>query len=233
MKRRSIVMLVMCLVVGIMGCSTGTYYSPSVEEPKFPSYRDYSNFGFEDMKSGEYSTLMQINGYSISGYAGDGDSYVFVAKSNSYGYDYSTIEIAGSTLKVIDYDKTEEKIFRGTNDHTQDVHKYDLDVLDNDVLTYEAFNFSDYGVPQRRVRFILLASKNLNPTVFFELLKKNSETFLISKNLSKRISIKSAISDLEKKHGTVICPDSPSFKSGVYGTAYNSFLRLLPYPKVP
>ena len=146
MKRWGIAILVMCLIVGIMGCSTGTSYSPSsVEEPKFPSYRDYSNFGFEDMKSGEYSTLMQITGYSISGYTGDGDSYVFVAKSNSYGYDYSTIEIAGSTLKVIDYDKTEEKIYRGTDDHTQDVHKYDLDVLDNDVLTYEAFNFSDYG----------------------------------------------------------------------------------------
>ena len=90
---------------------------------------------------------------------------------------------------------------------------------------FNMINFSDYGVPQRRVRFILLASKNLNPTVFFELLKKNSETFLISKKLSKRISIKSAISDLEKKHGTVTCPDSPSFKSGVYGTAYNSFQR--------
>lgn len=93
------------------------------------------------------------------------------------------------------------------------------------MVGFNMINFSDYGVPQRRVRFILLASKTVKPEVFFELLNNNSSTFLCSKKLSRKVSIKSAISDLEKKHGTATCPDSPRFKSGVYGSASNNFQR--------
>lgn len=90
---------------------------------------------------------------------------------------------------------------------------------------HSMINFSDYGVPQRRVRFILVASKTLDPNAFFDLLKKNSINFLSSKNLPQNVSIKSAISDLEKQNGTVVCPDSPNFESGVYGIVSNNFQR--------
>lgn len=89
-------------------------------------------------------------------------------------------------------------------------------------------DFSQYGIPQRRVRFILFASKRFNPKDFFLKLKKNVAPFLKEKNLPRRTNIKCAISDLEKRHGTVECPDSKHFKSGKYGipkTKYQRFCR--------
>lgn len=94
---------------------------------------------------------------------------------------------------------------------------------------FKMINFSEYGVPQRRVRFILLASKTLDPQCFFDLLVQRKKAFLDKKNLSVKVSIKSAISDLERKHGTVVCPDSKSFFSGLYGkstTNYQRYCRL-------
>lgn len=90
---------------------------------------------------------------------------------------------------------------------------------------YKMINFSEYGVPQRRVRFILLASKTLNPKHFFDILNQNRGVFLAKNNLPRKVSIKSAISDLEKKNGTIICPDSKNFLSGVYGKATTNYQR--------
>ena len=96
-------------------------------------------------------------------------------------------------------------------------------------VAFEMINFSDYGVPQRRVRFILLASKKINPDSFFYLLKSNRDSFLEKRNLSNRVSIKCAISDLEKRHGITVCPDSKRFFSGLYGestTNYQKYCRI-------
>ncbi|MBQ8241728.1 MAG: DNA cytosine methyltransferase [Bacteroides sp.] len=92
----------------------------------------------------------------------------------------------------------------------------------------EMLNFSNFGVPQRRVRFILFASKTISPITFFETLNKNVKPFLNEKNLSRRVSIKSALSDLERCNGEAQCPDSKGFMSGRYGnvkTKYQRFCR--------
>lgn len=86
-------------------------------------------------------------------------------------------------------------------------------------------NFSDYGIPQRRERFILFASKKISPEDFFNALNRNVSSFLETKKLSKTVSLRAAISDLEKKHGTVTCPDSKRFHSGKYGKAVNNYQR--------
>ena len=96
-------------------------------------------------------------------------------------------------------------------------------------VDFKMINFSEYGVPQRRVRFILLASKTLSPQQFFEFLEQRKVSFLKMKNLPVTVSIKSAVSDLEKKHGTIGCPDSKGFLSGLYGkstTNYQRYCRL-------
>lgn len=97
-------------------------------------------------------------------------------------------------------------------------------------------DMSEYGVPQRRKRFILIASKTFTPSKFFELLEKNKTSFLASKNLPTSVSIKDAIGDLLMANGTEDCPDFPNYKSGKYGkaeSAYQRYMRFGISEKIP
>lgn len=92
-------------------------------------------------------------------------------------------------------------------------------------VSYQMIDFSKYGVPQRRVRFILFASKTIDPTVFFATLEANVKSFVKARNISRRVSLKSAISDLEKINGQQPCPDSTGFMSGQYGNVKSNYQR--------
>lgn len=97
-------------------------------------------------------------------------------------------------------------------------------------------DMSEYGVPQRRKRFILVASKSFTPNSFFELLEKNRASFLAGKKLSTPVTIEEAIGDLLMKNGMEDCPDFPNFKSGTYGeaiSAYQKYMRNEVSNKVP
>lgn len=93
----------------------------------------------------------------------------------------------------------------------------------------EMVKFVDYGVPQRRERFVVIATReNLSDDIFSKL-KENKEKFLKTKGITTTISSQSAISDLERRHGTTECPDSPRFMSGTvsaYQTEFQKYLRL-------
>lgn len=88
-------------------------------------------------------------------------------------------------------------------------------------------DMSEYGVPQRRKRFILVASKTFEPNRFFELLEKNRSAFLASKNLTTTVTIKDAIGDLVMANGTENCPDFPGFRSGTYGNAISAYQKYM------
>ena len=92
-------------------------------------------------------------------------------------------------------------------------------------VDYRMLDFSKFGVPQRRIRFILFASKRFEPEVFFGTLENNVTTFLKQRKLPKEVSIKEALSDLEKSCGVDVCPDSNKFKSGKYGSPENNYQR--------
>ena len=90
--------------------------------------------------------------------------------------------------------------------------KYDVDG--------KVLNFGDFGVPQRRKRFILAGV--LNGTEgdakhFFDLLEKEKEHFFNQKNIDANTTVGDAISDLLFQHGTEISPDTKSFLAGKYG----------------
>lgn len=93
------------------------------------------------------------------------------------------------------------------------------------------FDFSDYGVPQRRKRFILVGiRKELgSPELFEYLLKEKREAFLSEKGLTTTTTLKEAISDLMRSNGEEPTPDRRGFYSGKYNenalTNYQELMR--------
>ncbi len=98
------------------------------------------------------------------------------------------------------------------------------------------FDFSNYGVPQRRKRFILVGvHKDLGtPDNFEQLLLVNRDQFLKDKGLKPTTTLQEAISDLLRSNGEVPTPDRKGFSSGKYRsgklTNYEKLMRG-DYPK--
>ena len=98
-------------------------------------------------------------------------------------------------------------------------------------VSAQVIDFSDYGVPQRRKRFILvgvLESVDKKPSDFVEKLKENRDSFLSDRGLSKDTTIMDAISDLLMANGIVPTPDRKNFLSGIYGeetSQYQKYMR--------
>lgn len=95
-------------------------------------------------------------------------------------------------------------------------------------------NFGDYGVPQKRTRFILVGirkelkkASQENVETFFTLLKENKFDFLKTKGLKPETNLQEAISDLFKKNGLKPTPDYPSFESGIYGKPHSNYQKLM------
>jgi DNA (cytosine-5)-methyltransferase 1 len=92
----------------------------------------------------------------------------------------------------------------------------------------EIVDFSAFGIPQRRKRFILIGMLNGDPKHFFQKILQVKKDFLLSKRLEESISLYEAISDLEKIHGDRPSLESHAFKEGLYGevkSSYQQFMR--------
>jgi DNA (cytosine-5)-methyltransferase 1 len=98
----------------------------------------------------------------------------------------------------------------------------------------ELVNFGEFGIPQKRTRFILVgirkdiknASKELAHE-FFAKLQQNKHSFLSEKNLTIDTNLKDAISDLLKGNGLKESPDTKSFQAGIYSKAKSPYQVLL------
>lgn len=95
-------------------------------------------------------------------------------------------------------------------------------------------NFGEYGIPQKRTRFILIGIRNdIENTSqelvdnFFLSLEAASFSFLKQKGLSKDINLQDAISDLLKSNGTTQSPDTKSFQAGLYGRKQSSYQKYM------
>jgi DNA (cytosine-5)-methyltransferase 1 len=95
-------------------------------------------------------------------------------------------------------------------------------------------NFADYGIPQKRTRFILVGLRKDLPDSseeqakeFFLRLKANKTDFLNSKNLPITTNLEDAISDLLAKHGTVQSLDTKGFQAGLYSDITNPYQILM------
>lgn len=104
------------------------------------------------------------------------------------------------------------------------------DYIGYDVVS-QLVDFSQFGIPQKRTRFILVGvRKDLcdKSDSFFKMIEEQREKFLMSKGLSLNVSLQDAISDLLMSYGTVPSPDSKGFMAGLYGkpeSEYQKYLR--------
>lgn len=91
----------------------------------------------------------------------------------------------------------------------------------------EMVDMSQYGVPQRRQRFVVIGTREgLSNDIFFHL-EVGRERFLTSKGLEAKNSTSVALSDLERKHGVTDCPDSKRFMSGIISSPSNTLQKHL------
>ncbi|WP_298489393.1 DNA cytosine methyltransferase [uncultured Maribacter sp.] len=156
-------------------------------------------------------------------------------------------DLINSYIKFIDYVKPKLIFFENVKGFTlgfknndkkgRAYSTYVVEQLEN--LGYsvkgQLIDFSKYGIPQKRTRFILVGIQNdfikenpsINKESFFNGIQDNKEAFLVSKNLTMNPTLENAISDLLQSNG-VIESETPKFKEGVYGEAlseYQKFVR--------
>ena len=94
-------------------------------------------------------------------------------------------------------------------------------------VAHEVIMMSDYGVPQKRKRFILFATKRGKAKIFFDRLSQRKDEFLLGKNITLPVSVSEAIGDLERCHGQVQSVDSPRFMNGLYGEVLSEYQSLM------
>lgn len=96
----------------------------------------------------------------------------------------------------------------------------------------QLIDFSEYGIPQKRTRFILVGIQHelihskpeLTKETFFENIKGNRQAFLNNSKLKANPTIEDAISDLLQSNGTIES-ETPNFRAGIYGGVSSDYQR--------
>ena len=129
---------------------------------------------------------------------------------------------------TLEFKKNKDKGKTFSNEVIQALKDLEYDVH------WEMMDFSKFGVPQTRKRFILVwvrndivNSRKVKIESFHNLIKKYSQEILTKKWFKSSVSVQEAISDLERVHWETPSLDSKGFKQGVYGNQKWNFQKKL------
>lgn len=89
----------------------------------------------------------------------------------------------------------------------------------------EMFKFIEYGIPQKRERFIVIATLENISNDILSVIINNRAKFLLNKGLQAKNGSQTALSDLEYRHGVKACPDSNGFMSGIIHEEFNDYQK--------
>jgi DNA (cytosine-5)-methyltransferase 1 len=126
--------------------------------------------------------------------------------------------------------------FKKNKDKGKEYSKFVVNALDEAgyYVKGKLVNFGEYGVPQKRTRFILVGVrkdlKNSNQESaehFFTQIEENRYSFLSSKGLAVNTNLQDAISDLLKQNGLVKSPDTKGFEAGIYAKVASNYQKLM------
>lgn len=92
---------------------------------------------------------------------------------------------------------------------------------------HKIIDMSEYGIPQKRKRYILVAMRTHEPNDVLATLDQNKQTFCQAKGITSSTTVRDAISDLEKQFGSLPSPDTKGFRAGVYGPIQSGYQRLM------
>lgn len=104
-----------------------------------------------------------------------------------------------------------------------------------DFIGYDVYgqlvDFSEFGVPQKRTRFILVGIRkdvatDNSPKEFFNQINSHKEQFLVNKGIGITNTLEDAISDLLRIN-EVESPDTKSFKASLYNKPDSNYQKLL------
>lgn len=211
----------------------------------WPNWFPQSNHDINDVLSNFSSNLKSLRG-KVDLVAGGPPCQGFSMAGRRNEND-SRNDLINSYIKFIDYVQPKLIFFEnvkgftlGFKNNDKKGKAYSTYVVEQlEKLNYSVkgglINFSEYGVPQKRTRFILVGIHNdvikRNPSIdkesFFKKIRENKEQFLINKKLLINPTLEDAISDLLRTNGTVDS-ETPNFKAGTYGetnSKYQTFLR--------
>lgn len=204
----------------------------------WPSWLPISHHDINDVIAQYQSDLISLRG-KIKLLAGGPPCQGFSMAGRRQEHDFRN-KLIDSYIKFVDLIQPEvvffENVkgftigFKGINKRGEAYSIYVVNKLKS--LGYDVegriIDFSEFGVPQKRQRFILVGTKTRSAKEFFDKLVFSRESFLKSKGIgTNKVSLGDALSDLLQKHGQDICPDSTNFMAGKYSAAKSPYQKLM------
>ncbi len=210
----------------------------------WPTWLPLSNHEINEVISKYKSNLIKLRGkvdlvaggppcqgFSMAGRRNESDSRNELVKSYIH-----FIELVRPKLIFFENVKGFTLEFKKNKEKGKEYASYVLNELNNlDYLVEgKLVNFGEYGVPQKRTRFILIGIRNdiakkskKTASDFFRLIEHNRYNFLEQRGLSIHTNLQDAISDLLKSNGVKQSPDTPRFDAGIYINIQSKYQELL------
>ena len=211
---------------------------------EWPNWLEQKNHDINEVLENNSKNLIDLRG-KIDLVAGGPPCQGFSMAGRRIEND-SRNDLINSYIKFIDFVKPKLIFFENVKGFTlgfknnkkkgKAYSKYVVEELENLGYTVKGqlVDFSNFGIPQKRTRFILVGiqndfieqNPNINKESFFKGIENNKESFLISKNLTINPSLENAISDLLQSNG-VVESETPNFKEGTYGIATSNYQKYI------